>query len=123
MKIHNGPLLGRGDSPLSIQTTEGESEPMTVAGIIETACYYKANMDAQAEITDLASMRTLNKILDAVEKPGCCIEVDDKQFESVKPAIESIVVRSWPIHAPKVVDQLENYECNSDSCDNCDCNN
>ena len=67
--ICNGPLTGRGDVALVIQTADGESQPMSVAGIVETACYYRANMDAQADTADLATMRKINKILDAVEKP------------------------------------------------------
>ena len=40
MKLHNGTLTGRGDIPLSISTEEGDSQGMTVAGILEVACYY-----------------------------------------------------------------------------------
>ena len=121
MKLHNGALTGRGDVPLSISTEDGDSQGMSVAGILEVACYYKSNLDAQADVADLATMRKLNKILDAVEKPECCIEIDDDNFEFIKESIENIVVRSWPIHAPQVIDQLDEYKCDSDSCDNCDC--
>ena len=122
--ICNGPLTGRGDVALVIQTADGESQPMSVAGIVETACYYRANMDAQADTADLATMRKINKILDAVEKPDCCVEMEDDQYALIRPSIEQIVTRSWPIHAPAVIDQLEIYEnsCASD-CDNCDCCN
>ena len=61
--IQNGPLTGRGDVGLTIETSGGESQPMSVAGIMETACYYRANMDAQADTADLATMRSINKIL------------------------------------------------------------
>ena len=108
--------------PLSISTDEGNSQEMTVSGILEVACYYKSNLDAQADIADLATMRKLNKILDAVEKPECCIEIDEDNFEFIIESIENIVVRSWPIHAPQVIDQLDEYKCDPDSCDNCDCN-
>ena len=122
MKIRIGSLTGRGGMPLSISTDEGNSQEMTVSGILEVACYYKSNLDAQADIADLATMRKLNKILDAVEKPECCIEIDEENFEFIKESIENIVVRSWPIHAPQVIDQLDEYKCDPDSCDNCDCN-
>ena len=36
--IENGPLTGRGDIGLTIETSGGESQPMSVAGIMETAC-------------------------------------------------------------------------------------
>ena len=117
--ICNGPLTGRGDVALTIQTVNGDSAPMSVAGIVETACYYRANMDAQADTADLATMPKINKILDAVEKPDCCVEMEDDQYSLIRPSIEDIVTRSWPIHAPSVIDQLESYEntCASD----CDC--
>ena len=73
MKIRNGSLTGRGSVPLTISTEDGDSQSMTVAGILEVACYYKSNLDAQADVADLATMRKLNKILDAVENPECCI--------------------------------------------------
>ena len=121
--ICNGPLTGRGDTALSISTPEGDSQPMSVAGLFETACYYRANMDAQADTADLATMRKINKILDAVEKPDCCVEIEDDQYALIRPSVEQIVTRSWPIHAPSVIDQLENYEndCSSD-CDSCNSN-
>ena len=115
----NGPLTGRGDIPLTIATPEGESAGMTVSGIMETACYYRANKDAQADTADLATMRKINKILDAVEAADCCVSIDDDQYEVIRPDIEDIVTRSCPIHAPSVIDQLDNYENNST--DNCDC--
>ena len=90
MKIRNGNLTGRGNVPLSINTEEGDSQGMTVAGIMEVACYYKSNLDAQADVADLATMRKLNKILDAVEKPECCIEVDEENFEFIKESIENL---------------------------------
>ena len=81
--IKNGPLTGRGDTVLTIETSGGESQPMSVAGIMETACYYRANMDAQADTADLATMRSINKILDVVEKDGCCVGIEDDQYEKV----------------------------------------
>ncbi len=123
MKIHNGPLVGRANIPLTISTDDGNSEPMTVAGLVEVACYYKSNLDAQADVADLATMRKLNKILDAVEKPECCIDIDEDNYNFIQDAVENIVVRSWPIHAPNVIDQIDEYKCDSDSCDNCSCNN
>ena len=120
--ICNGPLTGRGEVPLVINTVDGDSKGMNVAGILETACYYRANMDAQADTADLATMRKLNKILDAVEKPDCCVVIDDDQYALIRPTVEDIVTRSWTIHAPAVIDQLEKYEngC-ADNCDNSDC--
>ena len=119
--ICNGPLTGRGEVPLVINTVDGDSKGMNVAGILETACYYRANMDAQADTADLATMRKLNKILDAVEKPDCCVVIEDDQYEMIRPTIDEIVTRSWTIHAPSVIDQLEKYEdgC-ADNCDSCD---
>ena len=119
--ICNGTLTGRGDQALVIQTPEGDSKGMDVAGILETACYYRANMDAQADTAALATMRKLNKILDAVETPDCCVVIEDDQYEMIGPTVEDIVTRSWTIHAPSVIDQLENYEngC-ADNCDSCD---
>ena len=117
--ICNGPLTGRGDTALTIQTVSGDSQPMTVAGIIETACYYRANMDAQADMADLATMRKINKILDAVEKPDCCVEIEDDYYMLIRTSVDEIVTRSWPIHAPSVLDQLESYE--NTCADDCDC--
>ena len=117
--ICNGPLTGRGNTALSIQTVEGDSEPMTVAGLIETACYYRANMDAQGDVADLATMRKINKILDVVENGGCCVDIPDDQYTLIGPSVESIVTRSWPIHAPSVLDQLDEYK---NACaNNCNC--
>ena len=117
--IQNGPLTGRGDTALTIETTGGESSPMSVAGIMETACYYRANMDAQADTADLATMRKINKILDVVENDGCCVKIEEEQYSLIRPSIESIVTRSWPIHAPSVLDQLDEYK---NACaNNCDC--
>ena len=117
--IQNGPLTGRGDTALTIETTGGESQPMSVAGIMETACYYRANMDAQADTADLATMRNINKILDVVEKDGCCVKIEEEQYSLIRPSIESIVTRSWPIHAPSVIDQLDGYENNNTACGDC----
>ena len=117
--IQNGPLTGRGDTALTIETTGGESSPMSVAGIMETACYYRANMDAQADTADLATMRNINKILDVVEKDGCCVKIEEEQYSLIRPSIESIVTRSWPIHAPSVLDQLDEYENNDTACSDC----
>ena len=117
--IENGPLTGRGDTALTIETTGGESQPMSVAGIMETACYYRANMDAQADTADLPTMRNINKILDVVENGDCCVDIPDEQYSLIRPSVESIVTRSWPIHAPSVLDQLDEYK---DACtDNCNC--
>ena len=120
-KFKNGPLTGRGDVPLVINTPDGDSTGMTVAGMHETAAYYKANKRAQEEVVSLQDMRKLNKVLDAVEGAGCCLAIEDDQYELVSDAIEEIVTRSWPIHAPSVIDQMEGYENDTDSCDNCDC--
>ena len=117
--IQNGPLTGRGDTALTIETTGGESSPMSVAGFMETACYYRANMDAQADTADLATMRNINKILDVVEKDGCCVKIEEDQYSLIRPSIESIVTRSWPIHAPSVLDQLDDYENNDTACGDC----
>ena len=117
--ICNSPLTGRGEVALTIQTVDGEGEPMTVAGIIETACYYRANMDAQGDMADLATMRKINKILDVVETEPCCVEIEDEQYQLIRPSIESIVTRSWPIHAPSVIDQMDEYE--NTCADNCNC--
>ena len=117
--IQNGPLTGRGDTALTIETTGGESQPMSVAGIMETACYYRANMDAQADTADLATMRKINKILDVVENDGCCVKIEEEQYSLIRPSIESIVTRSWPIHAPSVLDQLDEYENNDTACSDC----
>ena len=119
--ICNGPLTGRGEVPWVITTVDGDSKGMNVAGILETECNYRANMDAQADTADLATMRKLNKILDAVEKPDCCVVIEDDQYEMIRPTIDEIVTRSWTIHAPSVIDQLEKYEdgC-ADNCDSCD---
>ena len=117
--IQNGPLTGRGDVGLTIETSGGESQPMSVAGIMETACYYRANMDAQADIADLATMRSINKILDVVEKDGCCVKIEDDQYDLIRPSIESIVTRSWPVHAPSVIDQLDDYENTGTACGDC----
>ena len=117
--IQNGPLTGRGDTALTIETTGGESSPMSVAGIMETACYYRANMDAQADTADLATMRKINKILEVVEKDGCCVKIEEDQYSLIRPSIESIVTRSWPIHAPSVLDQLDEYENNDTACSDC----
>ena len=119
ISIMNGPLTGRGDTALTIETTGGESQPMSVAGIMETACYYRANTDAQADTADLATMRTINKILDVVEKDGCCVKIEEEQYSLIRPSIESIVTRSWPIHAPSVLDQLDNYENTDTACGDC----
>ena len=117
--IENGPLTGRGDTALTIETTGGESQPMSVAGIMETACYYRANMDAQADTADLATMRMINKILDVVENDGCCVKIEEEQYSLIRPSIESIVTRSWPIHAPSVLDQLDEYENTGAACSDC----
>ena len=117
--IQNGPLTGRGDTTLTIETSGGESQPMSVAGIMEPACYYRANMDAQADTADLATMRNINKILDVVEKDGCCVKIEEDQYSLIRPSIESIVTRSWPIHAPSVLDQLDEYENNDTACSDC----
>ena len=119
ISIMNGPLTGRGDTTLTIETSGGESQPMSVAGIMETACYYRANMDAQADTADLATMRNINKILDVVEKDGCCVKIEEDQYSLIRPSIESIVTRSWPIHAPSVLDQLDEYENNDTACSDC----
>ena len=58
MKLRNGALTGRGDVPLSISTDEGDSKGMTVAGMLEVACYYKSNLDAQADVADLATIES-----------------------------------------------------------------
>jgi len=117
--IENGPLTGRGNTALTIETTGGDSQPMSVAGVMETACYYRANMDAQADTADLATMRSINKILDVVEKDGCCVKIEEEQYSLIRPSIESIVTRSWPIHAPSVLDQLDDYENSNTACGNC----
>ena len=117
--IMNGPLTGRGDTALTIETSGGEGQPMSVAGIMETACYYRANMDAQAATADLATMRSINKILDVVEKDGCCVKLESDQYRLIRPSIESIVTRSWPIHAPSVIDQLDEYENTGAACGDC----
>ena len=117
--IQNGPLTGRGDTTLTIETSGGESTPMSVAGIIETACYYRANVDAQADTADLATMRSINKILDVVENDGCCVKIEEEQYSLIRPSIETIVTRSWPIHAPSVIDQMDEYE--NTCADNCNC--
>ena len=117
--IMNGPLTARGDTALTIETTGGESQPMSVAGIMETACYYRANMDAQADTAALATMRSINKILDVVEKDGCCVKLESDQYSLIRPSIESIVTRSWPIHAPSVIDQLDEYENTGAACGDC----
>ena len=117
--IQNGPLTGRGDTTLTIETSGGESQPMSVAGIMETACYYRANMDAQADTADLATMRMINKILDVVENDGCCVKIEEEQYGLIRPSIESIVTRSWPIHAPSVIDQLDDYENTGAACSDC----
>ena len=117
--IKNGPLTGRGDTVLTIETSGGESTPMSVAGIIETACYYRANVDAQADTADLATMRSINKILDVVENDGCCVKIEEEQYSLIRPSIETIVTRSWPIHAPSVIDQLDAYENTDTACGDC----
>ena len=117
--IQNGPLTGRGDVGLTIETSGGESQSKSVAGIIETACYYRANMDAQADIADLATMRSINKILDVVEKAGCCVKIEYAQYDLIRPSIESIVTRIWPVHAPSVIDQLDDYENTGTACGDC----
>ena len=117
--IMNGPLTGRGDTTLTIETSGGESQPMSVAGIMETACYYRANMDAQADTADLATMRNINKILDVVENDGCCVKIEEEQYNLIRPSIENIITRSWPIHAPSVIDQLDEYENTGAACGNC----
>ena len=117
--IANGPLTGRGDTALTIETSGGESTPMSVAGSIETACYYRANVDAQADTADLATMRSINKILDVVENDGCCVKIEEEQYSLIRPSIETIVTRSWPIHAPSVIDQLDAYENSGAACGNC----
>ena len=117
--IKNGPLTGRGDTVLTIETSGGESQPMSVAGIMETACYYRANMDAQADTADLATMRSINKILDVVENDGCCVKIEEEQYSLIRPSIETIVTRSWPIHAPSVIDQLDAYENTDTACGDC----
>ena len=117
--IANGPLTGRGDTALTIETSGGESTPMSVAGIIETACYYRANVDAQADTADLATMRSINKILDVVENDGCCVKIEEEQYSLIRPSIETIVTRSWPIHAPSVIDQLDAYENTDTACGDC----
>ena len=117
--IENGPLTGRGDIGLTIETSGGESQPMSVAGIMETACYYRANMDAQADTADLATMRMINKILDVVENDGCCVKIEEEQYNLIRPSIESIVTQSWPIHAPSVIDQLDDYENTGAACSDC----
>ena len=119
ISITNGLLTGRGDVGLTIETTGGESQPMSVAGVMETACYYRANMDAQADTADLATMRSINKILDVVEKDGCCVKIEEEQYSLIRPSIESIVTRSWPIHAPSVLDQLDDYENSNTACGDC----
>ena len=117
--IMNGPLTGRGDTTLTIETSGGASQPMSVAGIMETACYYRANMDAQADTADLATMRNINKILDVVENDGCCVKIEEEQYSLIRPSIENIITRSWPIHAPSVIDQLDEYENTGTACGNC----
>ena len=117
--IMNGPLTGRGDTTLTIETSGGDSQPMSVAGIMETACYYRANMDAQADTADLATMRNINKILDVVENDGCCVKIEEEQYNLIRPSIENIITRSWPIHAPSVIDQLDEYENTGTACGNC----
>ena len=117
--IMNGPLTGRGDTTLTIETSGGESQPMSVAGIMETACDYRANMDAQADTADLATMRNINKILDVVENDGCCVKIEEEQYSLIRPSIENIITRSWPIHAPSVIDQLDEYENTGTACGNC----
>ena len=120
MRLLNSLLTGRSDAALTINTDEGTSSPVTVASIIETAVYYKAAQAAQEDTATLNGMRKLNKILDVVEEGGCCIEIKDSHYNMVKPVIESIVSRSWPIHAPHVIDQLES---NALSTSGCDCSN
>ena len=117
--IMNGPLTGRGDTTLTIETSGGDSQPMSVAGIMETACYYRAHMDAQADTADLATMRNINKILDVVENDGCCVKIEEEQYSLIRPSIENIITRSWPIHAPSVIDQLDEYENTGAACGDC----
>ena len=117
--IMNGPLTGRGDTTLTIETSGGDSQPMSVAGIMETACYYRANMDAQADTADLATMRSINKILDVVEKDVCCVKIEEDQYDLIRPSIETIWTRSWPIHAPSGIDQLDEYENPGAACGDC----
>ena len=117
MRLLNGPLTGRSGLELTINTEEGSSAPVTVASIIETAVYYKAANAAQEDTATLNGMRKLNKILDVVEEGGCCMDLKDAHYSMIKPEIESIVARSWPIHAPHVIDQLESNELSTTGCD------
>ena len=118
MRLLNSPLMGRSGAVLTINTDEGNSTPITVASIIETAVYCKAANATQENTATLNGMRKLNKILDVVEEGGCCMELKDTHYSMIKPEIESIVTRSWPIHAPHVIDQLESNELSTSGC-NC----
>lgn len=123
MKIFNKPLVGRKDAPLVLIDEDGETIDITIAQALESACYLKANTESQQGIIELQTSRKINKVLDAIEEAGCCFEIQEEDLEIVKPTLEEVLLKSWPLHAPIIMDNFNaTYQCDcTGSCDCCDC--
>ena len=125
MKIRNKPLVGRKEAPLMIIDEDGESKDITLGQALESACYLRANEESQKGILELQTSRKINKVLDAIEEAGCCFEIPEEDLDIVKPSLEEVLLRSWPLHAPIIMDNFDaTYQCDctgsGDCCDSGD---
>lgn len=104
-KIVNSSLLGRKGVTLKVLNETGIETEFKAFDIIKLAAF-----NIPKEEMTMEGMRKANKILDKIEMAeeagNAEVEIDEDMWKFLRPTIETIVVKSFSIHAPYVIDQL-----------------